>query len=327
MEIISRWPIYRLYGLTLASDFPFASRLQAATGPIDLCFHSHLPASFEAPARPENLLYKSPVLTPDGQPASCFYRAPGIDQFQVPKVGDCFILDKEIIARPEPGAHGSRVETHFLSSALPYYLERSGVLVLHASACTYNGRAIAFLGSPSTGKSTMVAGLVHHKGASFLTDDRLPIHLLDREAYACPSLPTLRLKEQAVSYLLGDPARWRRLDPEVPKYLIPIGNGGIGTYRSEEARLDRIYLLIRRLPQNGGSQVKIEPVPMDEAIVTLIRHSALPRLVHALGWHVRRLDQLSLLLRTVSFRRLIYPHGFEHLPIVYDSVIKDLSRD
>lgn len=73
----------------------------------------------------------------------------------------------------------------------------TGELSLHASAAVREGVALAFLGAPSAGKSTIVAQLCR-RGWRALADDILP---LDPALRAVPSKPLLWLAPDARAFL------------------------------------------------------------------------------------------------------------------------------
>lgn len=72
-----------------------------------------------------------------------------------------------------------------------------GELSLHAATAAYEGTAIAFLGNPSAGKSTIVGHLCQ-RGWIALSDDILPV---DAGWCALPSDPLLWLEPDALRFL------------------------------------------------------------------------------------------------------------------------------
>jgi hypothetical protein len=52
----------------------------------------------------------------------------------------------------------------------------------------------------------------------------------------------------------------------------------------------------------------------------------MPRSVQALGWAPRRLELITRLVGAVPVRRIVYPDGFQHLPVVRQAILADLQH-
>ena len=108
------WPIYRLFGFTLASDFPFANRLSPGVNAPDVTFtcadQSFHPTNWEqaAPA------YASPYHTDDGKSVLYVHERDGCKVLRFTRVADCIAADNlqrhgavEHLGRmPRPGRAG-----------------------------------------------------------------------------------------------------------------------------------------------------------------------------------------------------------------------------
>jgi hypothetical protein len=118
----------------------------------------------------------------------------------VPEVGRFRISGgRDILVQPDPGASARNVRCFLLGSALGRGAARSARAVpLHANAIVVDGRAIAFMGHPGAGKSTM-AGWFHDRGYQFLpTTSASSTTGQGGELLAHPGLPRLRLWREAL---------------------------------------------------------------------------------------------------------------------------------
>jgi hypothetical protein len=327
---------HRIYGLDLASEVAFERPVpelsdQEATGAPDVTFERVEDAPL--PGEDDTLLgegaetvYRSPERRPDGRPVLSARSARGttgpVTLLSYAGEATFSVGERRIVARPEaPGVEGESVtELRLLGPVLAFWLERSGVPVLHASAVTVDGRAVALLAGSRGGKSSLAAALLD-RGHPLLTDDVLAV----RGTRAQPSYPQMRFEpEDAARRLAGEggpdaAARLPRAHPEFAKLRMPVGGAqGFGRFDPEPRPLARIYLPERRA---DGERVTIEPVSIEpvrgrEAVLALVAGSFLPRLVEAMGWAGRRLDLLARLADAVPVRRISFPEGLERLPEV-----------
>lgn len=72
-------------------------------------------------------------------------------------------------------------------------VENSGGFVLHASSFNYKGKAICFVGSKGMGKTTCLLEALNIEGATFISNDRLPIICRNNVFYACSWFEELRI--------------------------------------------------------------------------------------------------------------------------------------
>ena len=83
-----------------------------------------------------------------------------------------------------------------------YWLERQGIPVLHASAVTVEGQAVAFLSSNDGGKTSLAATLMQ-AGYALLTDDLLPVERADEQFLGRPAIPRCACGRRKRSTFLG----------------------------------------------------------------------------------------------------------------------------
>lgn len=345
---------HRLYGLTLDSNFSFTHPLPQSnpehdpTG-ADLVFElaedDRLPGE-ERPGEPETpaeTVYRSPERLPGGQSVLTAVRAGAWTHLRFADTGAFAIGPDRILARPDEPFDDARrtlLELRLLGPVLAFWLERSGRTVLHAAAVTVEGRAAVFLSSNHGGKTSLATALMK-AGRPLLTDDVLAVEEAAEAGTdgttdgfrAHAGYPQMRLWPADVERFLpeetaGSPtSSFPRVHPGFDKVRVPVGPGGLGAFDRASRPPGCIYLPDRREPdQNGGEEVEISGVSRRDAVLALLRHSFLPRLVAAMGWQERRLDQLARLATAVPVRRLTYPSGHEHLPVVAEAIVGDLRE-
>lgn len=323
---------YRLYGLDVASAFPFSHPVPELAGgedgPPDLVFEriEAGPLPGEEDAEPEPV-YRSPELRPNGEPVLTARRAGPITLLRYTGEASFSVAEHRIVGRPEaPGADGrTLLELRLLGLVLAFWLERSGVLTLHASAVAVGDRAVAFLAGKEGGKSSLAASFLD-AGHRLLTDDVLAVRVPETGGTAfeaLPAYPEMRFRPADAARRLGAEraAELPLAHPWAAKVRMPVD-----AFEPEPRRLARIYLPERvsgRAEEVGA--VAIEPLAPRRALVALLADSFLPRLVGAMGWEVRRLDPLARLVAAVPVRRVRFPDGLERLPEVAERLAEDAA--
>jgi hypothetical protein len=317
------WPVYRICGFNVSSNFPFAGSLIRTDQTPDLRF-----VLGDAPTGVRSAVslepdYESELLSPSGEPALRIYRREQYDVLKLPGQEEIYVGAEDVCVAPGVQPQLFRIEHDFFSLLFPYYLERRGDTVLHASAVAREGKAAAFLGLPGAGKSTLAAFLTS-RGWTCLSDDLL-LAIPGDDVLVEPSHPNLRLWKSVVERLLGSVSGLPEVAPGTPKYIVPVETSGLGSYSDQSLRLHRIYLPIRTQKTEWNEAIRITEVPPLEAIIALVTHSMLPRIPHSLGWEKRRMPQLAEIARRVPFRRLAYTDGFDNLPTLEEALIRDLA--
>lgn len=318
------WKTYRLFGLTLASDFPFASRLVPATDPANLTFTWVLEMPFAKGWWQVASSGRGAYRTEDDESVAYFYRLADCDVIRFTRVADYYLWSDRIVCHLFHPDYRYLVEIHLLGPVLSLWLERHGIPMLHAAAVAVNGRAVAFLSTNSGGKSTLAAAMMQ-AGYPLLTDDILPVEHACGAFVGRPGYPQMRLWPDEAQHFLGHYEDLELVHPAYAKRRVPVGQGGFGAFCDQSQPLACIYLPERRDAQEHGTQVEILPLSRRDALIELVRHSFVASLVEQLGLQAQRLDFFARLVQQVPMRRLLYPSGFGHLPFVREAVLADLA--
>lgn len=312
---------HRLFGLTLESDFPFATRLEPGEGLADLVFR----VSTEPPSEPPSgaPAYESPLLDEAGDSLSRLYRADSAEVLRFGEDLDFYLSSGRIDCHLRRPSARELIEIRLLGAVLAYWLEASGILALHASAVVADGRAVAFLASHRGGKTGLAAAMMSG-GAALLTDDLLPVESARGTIVARPGYPQMRMwPDQLADRIEG----WERLDrvhPRLDKRRLPVGSGGFGTFHGRAAPLAAVYLPRRRSDPAGG-EVGFGDVSPRDALIELVRGSFSPYIVEAVGLQAGRLELLGRVVSRVPVRRLDYPGGRDATEAVRQAVLDDLA--
>lgn len=318
------WPVYGLYGLNLASDFPFQSRLAERTGGPDLFFRLADEPPVTGWEKEEPAFASSPKLDGVEESLIYVYRQDGYDVLRFTGVADYYLWPEGIVCHLLDPAYEQLVEIRLLGDTFALWLELQGIPALHASAVVVEGRAAVFLATNSGGKSSLAASLMQ-VGWPLLTDDILPLERRDEIFLGRSGYPQMRMWPDQARHFLGHYKDLDIVHPAYSKRRVPVGQDGLGTFIDGSAPLACFYLPERRDPTEWGTEIEIIPVSHAEALLSLVGQSFVPHTVQALGLQSQRLGFLTPLVTQVPMRRIIYPEGYEHLPEVRRHLLEDLA--
>lgn len=133
--------------------------------------------------------------------------------------------------------------TYLLGPVLALVLRLRGITSLHASAVRIGEHAVALLGPPGAGKSTLAVALAL-RGHRVLTDDVAALAEHRDEVLIQPGYPRLRLWPEPPDGPLGFTASLPRLTPNWDKRYLPLVAGE--SFQQEAVPLAAIYMLEER---------------------------------------------------------------------------------
>lgn len=317
---------YRIYGFHLESTYRLRNFLASGTAPSDIRFEIVQKPLYDlAGLEPA---YSSQLQNSNGESTHRLFLLDDHEVLRVAGVADFSVANDRIECRLAEGGQLLAMEAQLLGTVLAYWLERRGVHALHASAVEIGGFAIGFLAPRGTGKSALAAAMIQRQ-ARLLTDDILPV--LEptessgdvRSAFqALPGYPQFRMWPSEAESFHASLDELPLVHPGFSKRRVPVDRERFCCASSPIACL---YLPARRT-DGLESGVETETLSPGQAVIELVRHSFLPKLVAALGWEQRRLNSFVRLVERIPVRRLSYPDGLEHLPDTCSEIVIDLRK-
>ena len=217
----------------------------------------------------------------------------------------------EIVVDPDPHAEESLVSLFAMGPVLSALLHQRGFLVLHASVVSIRNAAIGFLGDKGWGKSTTAAAL-NARGHALVADDVLVVPPSSGDTpMVQPGLGQLKLWPESVAAALSeDPRSLARLHSAVEKRVWKT-NLNVG---DRSIPLQRLYVLDR------GESLRSVPLTPAAALLTLVQHSYLSRLMNSIGGSQENFQQCSKLAKSTPVNRLVRPNDLNGLSQIVDLV-------
>ncbi len=139
-----------------------------------------------------------------------------------------------------------------IAQVLPFAAVLQGLEVLHASAVTWKGGAVAFVGPSRAGKTSIAVELCR-RGSGFLADDVLALECSGEQLLGHPGTPLAGVDHAEAQRLssAGDPSVAQAVATNERERLVPMGSA------AGPVPLRALFLLERR--PDGPSRPHFEP--------------------------------------------------------------------
>jgi hypothetical protein len=313
--------LYRLFGFTMESDYPFANRLSEGSGIPDVAFScTRRPPLSDDWTRSEPA-YASQRKTADGESLISLYRLKECEIVHIARTANFFLTPEKIVAHLLDPSYEFLIEIHLLGEIFSIWLELHGIPAIHASSVVVDQGAIGFLSTNKGGKSALAATMMQI-GYPLLTDDILPVEYHDMKFFGRPGYPQMRMWPDQAEYFLGGYECLGIVHPWYAKRRVHVGHDGFGTFCSENQPLRVLYV-----PQRNDveKEIKIEQLSPTDAFFELVRNSFSIRIIEALGLQAGRMDFFANLVMQVPMRRIVYPSGYDYLSQVRKALIEDIT--
>jgi hypothetical protein len=306
-----------LYGYSVSTTFDFSIDLPPSPSPAEIQFHKatstkEMESGKKVRSYDEELPLGTLVVRRDNE----------IDILSFKDVVDYYLSQSSVEFHLRDHRFEHFIETAFLATVMPFWLERSGRPVLHASAVATERGAIAFLGSGDQGKSSIAATLMQ-LGCALVTDDALSVAFELGSFTAIPSYPGMRMWPDTANFFLGHSESLPMAYPGVDKRQVKVGTGGFGSFTTRRHELRMIYLLDKATDAPPTDNVIIQDIAVSDSLIELIRLSKLPFTVDSAGLQPQRLAFFSKMVRAVPMHRLILPRRYDLLQRAAKTILID----
>lgn len=270
-------PHFSVYGLCVRADAFIPGLLPAPLGlPADL--HVGLATSSPLITRlkglPQVLTYISPDRSSGNQPILRVWTLGDRDGFRFRYADDVeFILDSAATEVGVTWPAGMTLEdaaTYLVGPILSFVLRLRGATCLHASAVAVGEFAVAFMGPPSSGKSTLAATFAK-KGFAVLTDDVVTLVERNTRIWVQPGYPRVNLWPDSAAALFSSPERLPLITRGWDKRFLDLASGP-GRFQSSPLPLGAVYLLGRSA--DVLNEPRIEPLAGRTALIALVANTS-----------------------------------------------------
>ena len=211
---------------------------------------------------------------------------------------------RTIVWYPAPGARDELARLDVIGRVLAAALHLDGILALHGSGVIIDGQAVAFVAPKTFGKSTLALALVN-SGATFLSDDTLPVEP-GPVPQARPGVDHIRLWSDSATRL---GARDRLTTGSASAKHTVAMNG----QAPPVTPLSAVYLLAPASFAQGEPAARRDRLGSVPATVALLRHAKLGPLLGG-AEAARLLDQASNVAHVVPVYRLEIARNLDRLP-------------
>jgi hypothetical protein len=297
--------LYRAFGLTIASDIALPE-----LGPCD---------GGLADIQIRLVDSRRDFPPPDAQGTfefgddECFLLYPRIGAFRILPPNR---IELELVPDVDPGL----VCFPLLGPVIALLLQARGAFLLHGSAMSVHGNAVAFLGDKGAGKSTTACAFLR-AGHRLLTDDIVAIEGLEHGGgRILPAFPQVKLSREA-STSLALPDMQER--PKVP-IVLDKERFLLGTGFSQEGLPPDLFFLLRR-----GEWLDLEWLGPEERMKAFLRFSYGTRFgIRGITRKVaaRHARQCPALANRARAAVLTVPHDLARLPEVVALVESEVDR-
>ena len=238
--------------------------------------------------------------------------------------GDCLLLNwelDEIVCIPRLGSELEDLRDFLLSFGLTLVLQLKNIPILHGSAVALQGDALAFLGFPGYGKTTL-AHYFCERGYGFLADDTVIMEGTTEEIKVKPALPLTKLCEDTVGFFGLDRKNLSSANNMATKKRFLL-NDAWEIATGKACTLRALFLL--QPPQEGQRQVFLEPIDSRRALLELAIHTMLYRIIEKTRMR-HRIPFYGELLKKCSLYRLSIPRDFTYLPQAFQKIEEVVPR-
>ncbi len=321
---------YRIYGLNIRSTRPISLLADAEFDTPDIIVEWHTGFSFETDSREFNRVDTEMLDLLDEVTLWELTEGSGtvtkVDISTEKNTTLTFMLDSNgarLDIYHEPEESRDDLESYFVGPIMSFVLRLRGNVCLHASSVAIDGKAIAFVGHSTAGKSTLAAGMAS-AGASILADDITALTEDKDVVLVQPGYSRVRLRPTAADFLTPAREKLPRVYSYRDSFYYALQNEG--KFESRALPLAAIYFL------GKFSDEYLDPfvaaVDPQQRLISLVENVSGIYVVRG-ARRAAEFEVLSKIAREIPIRRLHYSHDISTLPKQCEIILEDfrgLSR-
>ena len=214
-------------------------------------------------------------------------------------------------------------QTYMLGRAFSFALVKMGYEPLHAATVVVDGRAVAFMGASSFGKSSLAACFVAG-GYRLLTDDVLRLYWSGSHYVAFPGPPRLKLMPSVARRFLRGAEAGVVMNPReehtrAPKRVFPLSPMQCA---SVPVPLGAIYAVTPPREVYRKQRIKIGALSPLQALVKVLSFTHNDKLIDS-NRLTRQLEAARRLIAAVPVRSFAYPRVLASLTEAKDALLAD----
>ncbi len=319
-------PHFSAYGLCVQADVSVPGLLPAPSGlPIDLqvWFKAPSPLITQLDALPQARLYVSPDRSSGDQPILQVWTLGKGDGFRFRYAdGIEFVLGpagREVGVTWPADMTLEDAATYLVGPILSFVLRLRGMTCLHASAVAVRGMAVAFMGPPSSGKSTLAATFAR-KGFAVLTDDVVALVERNGQFWVQPGYPRVNLWLDSTEALFGSPARLPPITRGWDKRFLDLTSGPV-QFQSSPLPLGAVYILSGS--EEALREPRIEPVAGRAALIALVANTSVNYMLDR-SMRSREFEFVGSLISRVPMRR-VFSSRLDDLDSLVTAILANLE--
>jgi hypothetical protein len=190
----------------------------------------------------------------------------------------CIEKGKKILVSPIKSNQDAKIRLYILGTCMGALLLQRRVIPLHGSAIAINNRAYGIVGESGAGKSTLAASFLE-KGFTLLSDDIIPISLINGIPMVTPAYPQQKLWKESLDAFSVSSDQFSAIFDRETKYIVPVP----ASFELNQMPLEAVFELIK-----GEDEIILRPLNKLEQLRKLYEHtfrSFLIERLNLLEWH------------------------------------------
>lgn len=212
------------------------------------------------------------------------------------------------------------LESYFVGPVLSFVLRLRGVICLNSSVVGIDGKAIAFPGHATAGKSTIAAGMAD-AGAEILADDIAVLIPHDDMFFVQPGYERVRLRPIAADFLTENPDDLPMVYSYRESRYVAFENRNV--FQSNPLPLSAIYVLGEF--SDDYKEPFIEPIEIQDKVINLVKNTS-GSYVITKNLRATEFKFLTQIAKTIPMRKLFYAHDIKTLPQQCELIIEDFRK-